>query len=109
MKINNGDLNVTDRTLQITAKQALDKGIGARALRSLMERILNDVLYDILVVNKSPAAVTIDKEPNTERSQVRATVLHRKDGLQRCIHTTGGNSESYSANSSKDADKAALN
>lgn len=109
MRMNNADLHVTDSVLHIIAEQALDKGTGARGLRSLMERILDDVMYDIPDLNDSPAAVIIDEDPNTERRQVRATVLHGKDALQRYIHTTSGNSEPDSANSSKGADEAALN
>jgi ATP-dependent Clp protease ATP-binding subunit ClpX len=40
-------LNVTREAVRALAQQALAKGTGARALRSLLERLMLDVMYDI--------------------------------------------------------------
>ena len=40
-------LNVTREAVRALAQQALAKGTGARALRSLIERLMLDVMYDI--------------------------------------------------------------
>lgn len=40
-------LNVTKDALRALAEQAAKKGTGARALRSMLERIMLDVMYDI--------------------------------------------------------------
>jgi ATP-dependent Clp protease ATP-binding subunit ClpX len=41
------DLEFSEDALQALAEQALKKGTGARALRSLLERLMLDVMYDI--------------------------------------------------------------
>jgi len=40
-------LTVTKDALRALAQQAVEKGTGARALRSILERIMLDVMYDI--------------------------------------------------------------
>src|SRR3954463_7090349 len=40
-------LSVTKDALRALAQQAVEKGTGARALRSILERIMLDVMYDI--------------------------------------------------------------
>ncbi|MGB8354831.1 MAG: ATP-dependent Clp protease ATP-binding subunit ClpX [Chthoniobacteraceae bacterium] len=41
------NLTITRDALRSLASQAVDKGTGARALRSMLERIMLDVMYDI--------------------------------------------------------------
>ncbi|MEK0444819.1 MAG: ATP-dependent Clp protease ATP-binding subunit ClpX [Verrucomicrobiota bacterium] len=41
------NLNITKDALRALAEQAAKKGTGARALRSMLERIMLDVMYDI--------------------------------------------------------------
>ena len=41
------NLNITKDALRAMASQAVTKGTGARALRSMLERIMLDVMYDI--------------------------------------------------------------
>ncbi len=41
------DLDFTPDALRELAAQALKKGTGARALRSLLERLMLDVMYDV--------------------------------------------------------------
>jgi len=41
------DLNITKDGLRALAERAVSKGTGARALRSMMEKIMLDVMYDV--------------------------------------------------------------
>ncbi|HTL48172.1 MAG TPA: ATP-dependent Clp protease ATP-binding subunit ClpX [Verrucomicrobiae bacterium] len=46
-KMENVDLKFTPDALEEVAKKALRKGTGARALRSILETVMMDVMYDI--------------------------------------------------------------
>jgi ATP-dependent Clp protease ATP-binding subunit ClpX len=60
------------------AVQALKKGTGARALRSLIEKLMLDVMYDvpnstdILHVNITESVVTGESKPLIRRKPDRA-------------------------------------
>lgn len=68
-------LNITKDALRALAEQAVKKGTGARALRSMMERIMLDVMYDIpsredvseVTVNR--AVVEGKRQPTMRRKQ----------------------------------------
>jgi ATP-dependent Clp protease ATP-binding subunit ClpX len=68
-------LNVTKDALRALAEQAVKKGTGARALRSMLERIMLDVMYDIpsredvseVTVNR--AVVEGKRQPTVRRKQ----------------------------------------
>ncbi len=68
-------LNVTKDALRALAEQAAKKGTGARALRSLLERIMLDVMYDIpsredvAEVTVSRAVVEGKRQPTVRRKQ----------------------------------------
>jgi ATP-dependent Clp protease ATP-binding subunit ClpX len=47
LSMNDVKLNVTKDGLVALAKQAIDRGTGARALRSIFERLMLDVMYEI--------------------------------------------------------------
>lgn len=53
-------LKVEDKALHAMAKQAIERGTGARALRGIFERIMLDVMYE------APSDKTIDKVTITE-------------------------------------------
>ena len=53
-------LNVTKDALRAFAEQAVKRGTGARALRSLFERIMRDVMYDV-PSREDIAEVTINR------------------------------------------------
>ena len=55
------ELEVTDEALKAIAKDAMKRRTGARALRSILERIMLDVMYDIPSM-KEAAKVVIDEE-----------------------------------------------
>jgi ATP-dependent Clp protease ATP-binding subunit ClpX len=68
-------LNVTKDALRAMAEQAVKKGTGARALRSMLERIMLDVMYDIpsredvseVTINRS--VVEGKRQPAVRRKQ----------------------------------------
>ena len=68
-------LNVTKDALRALAVEAVKKGTGARALRSLLERIMLDIMYDVpsrddiadVTVNR--AVVEGKKSPLIRRKQ----------------------------------------
>jgi len=72
------DLEFSHEALQELARQALKKGTGARALRSLLEKIMLDVMYDvpgsddILHVNITEPVVQGQSKPIVTRRPGRA-------------------------------------
>jgi len=75
LSIEGVNLNVTKDALRAMAEQAAKKGTGARALRSMLERIMLDVMYDIpsredvaeVTVNR--AVVEGKRQPTVRRKQ----------------------------------------
>ena len=43
----NCELNFTDGALRAIAEKAIDKGVGARGLRSIAEDVMLDIMYDL--------------------------------------------------------------
>ena len=43
----NCELNFTDEALHFVATKALDKGVGARGLRGILEDVMLDIMYDL--------------------------------------------------------------
>ncbi len=60
-------LNLTKDAIRALAQQALTKGTGARALRSLLERLMLDVMYDI-PSRTDVEAVTINRAAVTGKA-----------------------------------------
>ena len=60
MAMNNAKLKVEDNALRAMAKQAIERGTGARALRGIFENLMLDVMY------KVPSDKTIDTVTITE-------------------------------------------
>ena len=69
------NLNITKDALRALAAQAIKKGTGARALRSMLERIMLDVMYDvpsredIAEVTINRAVVEGKKQPHIRKKQ----------------------------------------
>lgn len=102
VRMNNAELHVTDAALSIIARQALEKGTGARGLRSLMERTLNDAMYDLPDMDGVPAAVVITEDEDAPGERVCTVVLRGHGALERYIAETSGNSN-------QDPDEAVIN
>ena len=61
MKLDQVDLEFTDEALALIADTAYNKNIGARGLRSAMEKIISDVMYNA-PSEKDLSQITVDKE-----------------------------------------------
>jgi ATP-dependent Clp protease ATP-binding subunit ClpX len=46
-QMENAELEVPDNVLQILARKALDRGTGARGIRSILEEVMLDVLFEL--------------------------------------------------------------
>jgi ATP-dependent Clp protease ATP-binding subunit ClpX len=46
-QMENCDVSFTDAALHLVAKRALEKGTGARGLRSIIERVMLDIMYEL--------------------------------------------------------------
>lgn len=104
IRMNNADLHVTDEALEIIAQQALDKGTGARGLRSLMEKTLSNVMYDIPELDGEAATVIVD-EAGDGCDGIRTSVIEGKDGLRRYVEEQSGGGDGDSGG--KQPDEAA--
>jgi ATP-dependent Clp protease ATP-binding subunit ClpX len=60
MAMEDVELNITKDGLRALAERAANKGTGARALRSMMEKIMLDVMYDV-PSREDVAEVTINR------------------------------------------------
>ena len=61
LKLDQVDLEFTDEALALIADTAYNKNIGARGLRSVMEKIISDVMYNA-PSDKDLSQITVDKE-----------------------------------------------
>ena len=59
LSLDNVELEITPDGVREIAKQAISKGTGARALRSHLERVLRDVMFEI-PASEMAASVTIN-------------------------------------------------
>jgi len=67
------DLNFTEEALQKIAAKAMEKGTGARGLRSIMEQVMLDIMYDLpdkpkgtkIVIDEKIVSEGIDPQPFT--------------------------------------------
>jgi len=46
-QMENCELNFTDEALKLIANKAMEKGTGARGLRSILEQVMLDIMYDL--------------------------------------------------------------
>ncbi len=46
-QMENCELHFTDEALHCVARRALDKGVGARGLRGILEEVMLDIMYDL--------------------------------------------------------------
>ncbi|MHB9131804.1 MAG: ATP-dependent Clp protease ATP-binding subunit ClpX [Armatimonadota bacterium] len=72
------ELEVTPEALRAIAHQAMKRNTGARALRTIMEEIMLDVMYDIPSMD-DVARVVIDEECVTERKTPRIVPREEED------------------------------
>jgi ATP-dependent Clp protease ATP-binding subunit ClpX len=59
-QMENCQLNFTEEALHVVARKALEKGVGARGLRGILEEVMLDIMYDL--PEQEPGTVyTIDE------------------------------------------------
>lgn len=88
--MNNAELHVTDAALSVIARQALEKGTGARGLRSLMERTLNDAMYELPDMDGMASAVVVTEDEDAPGDRVCTLVLRGEGALERYLAETSG-------------------
>lgn len=76
LKMDDVDLEFTDESLVAIAEAALIRNTGARGLRSIVEKTMNDIMYEV-PSNPQIAKVVIHKESITE-NKTPEVVLHKK-------------------------------
>ena len=60
-EIHGADLKLTDGALHLLAQKSLDRGTGARAVRSILESVMLDILFDLPSKSKG-RSFTVTKE-----------------------------------------------
>ncbi len=75
LKMNNVKLVVEDGALRAMARQAIERGTGARALRGIFERIMLDIMYSV-PSDKTIASVTLTEDVVLGKAKPKLT--HRK-------------------------------
>ncbi|MEM6688029.1 MAG: ATP-dependent Clp protease ATP-binding subunit ClpX [Planctomycetota bacterium] len=63
------ELNFTDEALHYVARKALDKGVGARGLRGILEEVMLDIMYD-LPEQERGTVYTIDESVVSGKDQL---------------------------------------
>lgn len=86
LSYDNVELEFQPEALEATADKALERGIGARGLRAVLEGVMTQVMYDIpghhdiAKVTITPACVTDHAQPILERDATRLkTTQHLQD------------------------------
>jgi ATP-dependent Clp protease ATP-binding subunit ClpX len=78
MSLEDVELEFSDDALRELASQAIKKGTGARALRSLIEKLMLDVMYeipsrdDVAAIKITAAAVRGETKPMLRRKSDKA-------------------------------------
>jgi len=76
MKLDGVDLIFTDEAIDAIAQQALDRKTGARGLRSIVENIMMDIMYDIPSISgEKKVVITGDVIKGEEKPEI---LLNRK-------------------------------
>ena len=75
LKMNNVKLEIEDGALRAMARQAIERGTGARALRGIFERMMLDIMYTV-PSDKTISTVTITEDVVLGKAQPKLT--HRK-------------------------------
>ena len=77
LSYDNVELEFQPEALEATADKAIERGIGARGLRAVLEGVMTQVMYDIpghpeiAKVTITPACVTEHAQPLLERDATR--------------------------------------
>ena len=101
--MNDVTLHVSDDALRHIAEKAMGNGTGARGLRQIMERVLNNAMYDIPDQNNASAIVVeteivateeTDSNSDGDDTKVVARILYGENALEQYLaneNNHGGN------------------
>nr|XP_016483328.1 PREDICTED: CLP protease regulatory subunit CLPX2, mitochondrial-like [Nicotiana tabacum] len=92
--LNNVKLQFTKNALRLIAKKAIAKNTGARGLRSILESILTEAMFEVpgsKPGEDSVEVVLVDEEAvgTADISGCGAKVLHRSSGLEHASRPVG--------------------
>ena len=74
----NCELNFTEAALKVVARRALEKGVGARGLRSIVEEVMLDLMFD-LPEQPEGTSFMIDVDPATGKLTHQKSAPVRKE------------------------------
>ena len=75
----NAELEYTDSALSLLATRAMKRDTGARALRSVIEDVMLDLLYDLPEMNNDGARYIIDAQAMEQRKPLAELLESRKE------------------------------
>ncbi|KAJ8755641.1 hypothetical protein K2173_022236 [Erythroxylum novogranatense] len=99
--MNNVKLHFTENALRLIARKAIAKNTGARGLRSILESILTEAMFEIpenMSESKNISAVLVDDEAVgfVDAPGCGAKIIYR-DGSMQCTLSETGSKESVSS------------
>lgn len=65
------ELEVTEAALSAIARRALERKTGARGLRTILEHLLMDIMFDLPTVRGSVDKIVIDEETALGRAMIQ--------------------------------------
>lgn len=79
-KMENVELDISDEALHLIAKKALERKIGARGLRAILETLLLDTMYEL------PSADNVEKviiDENVVKNSVKPVLIYLDDEIKK--------------------------
>ena len=76
LEIDNVELNFTNNAIDEIIKLALERNTGARALRSILEKIMINIMYEIPLKNNIKSC-TITSDTVREKSKPKITYYNK--------------------------------
>jgi len=77
--LDNAKLTFTDEAMEEIARKALERKTGARALRGVMEEIMQDLLYDLPDRSGEAAEYVIDRDDIIKRKKLDELRVRRRE------------------------------
>ena len=82
LKMDNVDLEFEPEAIELIAKEAIKRKTGARALRSIVEELMLDVMYDVPTKeNMDKFVVTADMVKNRKNAEVVHLPAKKEEGI----------------------------
>ena len=81
LKMDGVDLEFEPEAVDMIAKEAVKRKTGARALRSIVEEIMLDVMYDVPTENIEKFVVTADMVKNRKNAEIVQLPTKKEEGI----------------------------